>query len=58
MWAEFRDAEKTLIIELPCKKRNYQFEMLGNEVGEETIVFMDIDEKISDIGLFGYVVVK
>ena len=54
----WKGAEKILIIELPRKKRKYHFEMLGNEVGEETIVFMDIDEIISDTGLFGYVVMK
>ncbi len=52
------DGKKTLSIELPDRKRNYSFAILRGDADEETIVFMDVDEKITDTGLFGYVVMK
>ena len=55
---ERKDGKKSLVIELPQKRRDYNFYMLRNDSDEETIIFMDIDEKISDTGLFGYIVIE
>ena len=48
----------SVIFDLPMNKRAYTFYVLANELGQESILFMDLSEDISDQGLFGYIVLK
>ena len=48
----------SVIFDLPKKKRAYWFYVLANEIGQESILFMDLSEDISDQGIFGYIVLK
>lgn len=56
--ASRKDGSKSIQIELPLKKRKYNFSVLNNSSGEEILIFMDISENIIDTGLFGYIVIK
>ena len=56
--AKRKDGSKTIQLELPLKKRPYNFNVLKNVQGDELIVFMGIPETDRDKGLFGYVVIK
>lgn len=52
-----KDKSKSLELELPVKKRDYNFAVLKNESNNDLILFMDISEDIKDKGLFGYILV-
>ncbi len=53
-----KEGTKSLTIEVPRKNRGYSFFILQNDNEEDTVLFMDIDEKITDTGLCGYIVIK
>lgn len=52
-----KDKSKSIELEVPIKKRNYNFAVLENEAKENLILFMDISESIMDKGLFGYILI-
>ena len=56
--ASNKDRSKIVTIELPVKKRKYNFSVLKNQDNNELIVFMDISETVRDKGLFGYVIIN
>ena len=52
-----KDKSKALELELPIKRRDYNFAVLKNESDDYLILFMDISEDINDKGLFGYILI-
>jgi len=56
--AKKSDAMVPIIFQLPLTKRPYNFAVLADEKGNESILFMDIAEQIVAPGIFGYFNVK
>ena len=53
-----KDNSISFELELPVKKRKYTITILHEQTGFNMVLFMDIEDEISDKGLFGYIILE
>lgn len=52
------DDVRPVVFDLPKKMIDYSFYVLADGNGRETILFMNISDKVTDSGLFGFIILN